>query len=390
MAPDFTKPKQSFLPRRFSGLRSREKLEGEYLKYGMVFSTLILTGCSGFVPTRAPSVPPQIVNAWGNSQTQGYGLLGCSNLTCHPEAAWPAVMAVINGWTLNNQAYGASNCADLSYAGTSQSLWDVKVDAASKNIYGHFRNDQVQYGQAYIAYARGCIEAQTAWLAIPEADKTRAAGTGCVKTGTWVDGDPNSAASYTSTAGATMTCTVTGSTIYFAAARRYNSSATFTVSVDGVKAVDPDTGITIFSQAMVFPGISGFPVNQTILANLIRVPSTNATHKVVYTCVDPAGDVCLGFYTAAVGAGETPVVYSLSTIYNAPGEQTGNMDAPTTDLYHAAWLAMVAELTGDGLNIIPIDATIPAVYNSATQSQDDGIHENVLGHASIGAHAAAQ
>jgi hypothetical protein len=39
---------------------------------------------------------------------------------------------------------------------------------------------------------------------------------------------------------------------------------------------------------------------------------------------------------------------------------------------------------------IPIDATIPTVYNSATQSQDDGIHENVLGHVSIGAHAAAQ
>jgi hypothetical protein len=366
------------------------KLEGEYLKYGMVFSTLILTGCSGFVPTRAPSVPPQIVNAWGNSQTQGYGLQGCSILTCHPETAWPAVMAVINGWTLNNQAYGASNCADLSYAGTSQSLWDVKVDAVSKNIYGHFRNDQARYGQAYIAYARGCIEAQTAWLAIPEADKTRAAGTGCVKTGTWVDGNPNSAASYTSTAGATMTCTVTGSTIYFAAARQYNSSATFTVSVDGVKAVDPDSGITIFSQADVFPGGSGLPVNQKILANLIRVSSTNATHKVVYTCVDPAGDVCLAFYTAAVGAVETPVVYSLSTIYNAPAEQTGNMDAPTTDLYHAVWLAMVAELTGDGLNIIPIDATIPAVYNSATQSQDDGVHENVLGHASIGAHAAAQ
>jgi hypothetical protein len=187
-----------------------------------------------------------------------------------------------------------------------------------------------------------------------------------------------------------MTCTVTGSTIYFAAARQYNSSATFTVSVDGVKAVDPDSGITIFSQAMVFPGVSGLPVNQTILANLIRVPSSNATHKVVYTCVDPAGDACLAFYTAAVGAVETPVVYSLSTIYNAPAEQTGNMDAPTTDLYHTAWLAMVAELTGDGLNIIPIDATIPAVYNSATQSQDDGIHENVLGHASIGAHAAAQ
>jgi hypothetical protein len=366
------------------------KLGGEYLKYGIIFSTLILTGCSGFAPTRAPVVPPQIVNAWGNSQTQGYGLQGCSILTCHPESAWPAVMAIINGWTLNNQAYGGSNCADLSYTGTSQSLWDVKVDAASKNIYGHFRNDQAEFGQAYIAYARGCIEAQTAWLAIPEADKTRAAGTGCVKTGTWVDGNPNSAASFTRTAGATMTCTVTGSTIYFVAARQYNSPATFTVSVDGVKAVDPDSGSTIFSQAMGFPGVSGLPVNQTILENLIRVPSTNATHKVVYTCVDPAGDKCLAFYTAAVGAVQTPVVYSLSTMYNSPAEQTGNLDAPTTDFYHAAWLAMVAELTGDGLNIIPIDATLPAVYNAARQSQDDGIHENVLGHASIGAHAAAQ
>ena len=94
-------------------------------------------------------------------------------------------MGVMKGWTLNNQAYGSSNCADLSYAGTSESLWDVKVDAASKNIYGHFRNDQARYGQAYIAYARGCIEAQTARLAVPDAGKTGAAGAGCVKTGMW-------------------------------------------------------------------------------------------------------------------------------------------------------------------------------------------------------------
>ena len=66
------------------------------------------------------------------------------------------------------------------------------------------------------------------------------------------------------------------------------------------------------------------------------------------------------------------------------------MDAPTTDLYHATWLAMVAELTGDGLNIIPIDATIPTVYDSATESQEDGVHENVIGHASIGAYAATR
>jgi hypothetical protein len=160
--------------------------------------------------------------------------------------------------------------------------------------------------------------------------------------------------------------------------------------VDGVKAVDPESGNAIFSQTDGFLGFTGLPVNQTILANLIRVPSTSATHKVVYTCVDPAGDECLAFYTAAVGTMETPVVYSLSNIYNAPAEQTGNMDQPTTELYHAVWLAMVAELTGDGLNIIPVDATLPEVYNSAKQSQDDGIHENVLGHASIGAHAAAQ
>ncbi len=342
------------------------------------------------MPTRPLSEPPQIVNAWGNSQTQGYGLKGCFSLTCHPAAAWPAVLAIMKGWTLNNQAYGASNCADLSFAGTSQSLWDVKVDGNSRNIYGHFRNDQAQYGAAYIAYARGCVEAQTAWLAIPEAGKTRAAGSGCVKTGTWIDGYPNSAASYANTAGATMTCTVTGSTIYLAAARRHNSSARFTVSVDGIEALDPDSGTTIFSQTMVFPGLYGLPVNQTILPNLIRVASTNATHTVVYTCIDPAGDGCLVFYTAAVGAVQTPVVYSLPTLYNAPAEQKGYMDAATTDLYHASWIAMVAELTGDGLNIVPIDATLPAIYNSGKQSQEDGVHENLLGHASIAAHAAAE
>ena len=143
---------------------------------------------------------------------------------------------------------------------------------------------------------------------------------------------------------------------------------------------------------MVFPGLYGLPINQTILPNLIRVPSTNATHTVVYTCIDPAGDVCLAFYTAAVGAVQTPVVYSLPTLYNAPAEQKGYMDAATTDLLcHTAWLAMVAELTGDGLNIVPIDATLPAIYNSGKQSQrEDGVHQNAFGHASIAGHAAAE
>jgi hypothetical protein len=360
------------------------------LRYLIAFGILSLTGCSGFVATRAPLVPTQIVNAWGNSQTQGYGLKGCSNLVCHPVTAWPAVMAVINGWSVNNQAYGGSNCADLIYAGTSQSLWDEKIDDASRNAYGHFRNDQAQYGKAYVAYARGCVEAQTAWLAIPEPDKTRAAGNGCVKTGAWVDGDPDSAASYTSTPGATMTCSLTGSAIYVAAAREHNSSAVFSVSVDGGKAVDPESGTTAFSQAMVFPGLSGLPVSQSILANLIRVPAPQGTHTVVYTCVDPAGGRCLVFYAAGVGAVQHAAVYSLSPIYNAPAEQTGTLDAPTTELYHAAWLAMVAELTGDGLHVIPIDATNPTIYNAARQAQDDGVHENVLGHAFIGAYAASQ
>ena len=132
------------------------------------------------------------------------------------------------------------------------------------------------------------------------------------------------------------------------------------------------------------------PVNQKILTYFIRVPAANEIHTVVYTCVDPAGGACLAFYTAAVGAAQVPVVYSLSPLYNAPAEQTGNLDAATTELYHTAWLAMVAELKGDGLNVIPIDATIPSVYNSAKEAQDDGIHENEFGHASIGAYAAAQ
>src|SRR6185312_5969794 len=33
----------------------------------------------------------QTLYAWGNSQTQGFGLPGCTTLTCHPDTAWPAV-----------------------------------------------------------------------------------------------------------------------------------------------------------------------------------------------------------------------------------------------------------------------------------------------------------
>lgn len=334
----------------------------------------------------------QTLYAWGNSQTAGYNLSDCTNLTCESIYAWPSVFAQTMGWTVNNQAVSSSDCADLSFQGHSLSLWDLHIDTESRNVYAHFRNDQSQYGPLpyRVDFGRGCIEAQTAWLAIPESGKTRAYGN-TNRTGTWTDGFPNSAASETATAGATMTFYVTGKTVYIATARIANNATTqYTVAVDGKLVYDPTTKSTTFAQDLDVGVVPGLPVSEQFIQNLIRVPGLpNGLHQIVYTCVTPSTSDCMVFFAAGVNPDNStangPFVYSLSPIYNAPAEQTGYMSSGTTSIYYDEWRRIISELDGDGLQVIGLDATNPNVYNSGTQSQADGIHPTQAGHASIAA-----
>lgn len=290
-------------------------------------------------------------------------------------------MAAAKGWTVDNQAASGSLCSDLTTIGAYESLWDLKIDSDSVDIYAQFHNEQAQYGPLpyHVAYARNCIEAQTAWLAIPENGKIRAINA-VQGGGNWVAG-PNSSSALTTTAGANLTFSVTGKTVYLATARVTNTTtAIYTVNVDGNLLVDPDTGSTQFNQ-----------VNDagSTMANFIRVGGTqNMTHTIVYTCIDPGGSGCLVFYAAGVGGGQIPLVYSLSPVPNASWNTQYNFDPATSALYRNAWLDLVTELQSDGLNIIPVDAGDTTVYNPDTESQDDGVHENAAGHASIGAYAA--
>jgi hypothetical protein len=336
------------------------------------------------------------VYAWGNSQTQGFGISGCGTINCHPTTAWPQVFADAMGWTLNNQALGSSNCADLTYQGWSISLWDLSIDANSRNIYGHFRNDQLEYGPLpyRVAFVRGCIEAQTAWLAIPESEKVRADGAAVIDTGVWKAATLNSADSYTLSAGATKTFVVTGKVIYLATARVMNGGPThYTVSVDGNLIDDPITQSTTFTQDLDVAGVSGLPVNEDVIQNFIRVSGlANTQHTIVYTCTTPATAGCRVFYAAGINpdnsTGHQPLVLSLSPVYNQFRHRLGNMDSATTSLYHDEWKQMVLELEGDGLQVIGIDATDPNVYNSTTEVQSDGVHPDLAGHLSIGLAAA--
>jgi hypothetical protein len=355
---------------------------------------VLLTGCANGPISSFKSVPTEngpLVYAWGNSQTQGYGLAGCETLTCHPATAWPQFFANAMGWTLNNQAYGGSDCADLTYKGTSLSLWDLSIDSESINIYGHFRNDQSQYGALpyRIEFARGCIEAQTAWLALSESEKVRANGVGVVNTGLWMNATQNSTDSYTLSAGASKTFVVTGKNIYLVTARMLNGSPTrYTVSVDGNLVEDPISQSAIFDEDLDVAGSAGLPVNEDVIQNFIRVSGlANTQHMIVYTCMIPGSTGCHVFYAAGISPGNStaqrPVVYSLSPIYNQFRHRTGNMDSATTSLYHDEWILMVSELDGDGLKVIGIDATDPNVYNSLTEVQPDGVHPNLTGHISI-------
>jgi len=337
----------------------------------------------------------QTLFAWGNSQTQGIDpSQGCNTLTCHPPTAWPAVFAKNMGWTLNNQAYGSSNCADLTYQGTSLSMWDQIVTTSSRNIYGHFRNDQGQYGPLpyRVDFARGCIAAQTAWLAIPETGKKRANGGYHDRTGTWVDGSINSTTSKTLTAGATMTFFVAGKTAYLATARIFSSSqAKYTVSVDGVPVYDPTTQSYTFTQDLdVNGGGAGFPVSESIIPYMIRIPGlTNVTHGVTYTCVTPGTQGCLIFFAAGVGSDNStangPFVYSLSPVNNSTVQQAGFFFGTVTSTYDYEWARMLAEFNGDGLQVIGLDTLNLNVYNPDTDTQPDGVHPSVAGAAKLAA-----
>jgi hypothetical protein len=358
---------------------------------------LSLTGCgqapvSTFTRVITPDGPK--LYAWGNSQTQGYGLSGCNTLVCHPAYAWPQLFANAMGWTLDTQAYGSSDCADLTYSGTSLSLWDLQIDANSRNIYAHFRNDQSSYGPLpyRVAYARGCIEAQTAWLAIPESAKVRGNSSSTVNTGAWENATQNSAGSFSMTTGASKTFVVTGTTVYLATARMADGGSTrYTVSVDGNLVTDPATNSTTFDQNLDDAGIAGVPVNEGLIQNFIRVPGlSDVQHTIVYTCLVPSVTGCYVFYAAGVSAttnatASGPVVYSLSTVPNSFRNRSENMGISTTSLYHDAWVQMVAELDGDGLQVVGLDTTDPHVYNPTLESQPDGVHPSLTGHVSIAA-----
>ena len=345
----------------------------------------------------------EAVQAWGNSQTQGYGLPGCTTLTCHPTTAWPAVFTSKMGWTLDNQAYGSSDCADLSYQGTSESMWDGQITSGTKSIYGHFRNDQSQYanvtnGQEYV---RGCIEAEVAWLAIPEGsgNKFRANGGNAGTTGTWTYGNPNSATGYATTSGATMTFTVYGPNVFIAVARQYLSTSTYTITVDGTSVIDPISGTTTFSQSLPCPSVSGgncnpgFPVNENIMPYLVLLKGlSNTVHDIVYTCTTlDTAHPCLVFYAAASqldnATADGPTVYELSPIRNASSNQAGNMADAYTSEFFGLWEQIVNDLRGAGLQVVPVDALNPIVYNADSESQADGIHPNTTGHAAIAADA---
>jgi hypothetical protein len=377
-----------------------EKKPGRKRTVVFLFVLIFLTGCDPAVINSFKSVPTTdgpIIYAWGNSQTQGYGVAGCSTLICHSEYSWPQFFANTMGWTLENQAYGGTDCADLTYRGTSLSIWDMKIDASSLNIYGHFRNDQAQYGPLpyRVAYARGCIEAQTAWLAIPESNKIRGNSTLASNTGVWIEATQNSAGSYTLTAGATKTFTLTGTVIYLATARNVGGDSTmYTVAVDGNLVEDPISNSITFDQKLDVGGESGHPVNEFMIQNFIRVPNLgNAKHTIVYTCTNPSVSGCYIFYAAGVASGSStvdrPLVYSLSNLFNSFRMSSGTMTRAVTLIYYDQWKQMVSELSGDGLRVIGIDAINTKTYNPFNDSQPDGIHPNLDGHYRIAVAASA-
>lgn len=353
-----------------------------------IAASTAISAPNGFETT---NIGNQTVVAWGNSIAQGYNPPITTSITAHPPTAWPALFADRMGWSLNNQAYGSSNCADLSYMGTSESLWAQTITTGSINIYAHYLND---LGQAdggpnpgNMDVIRGCVQAEAAWLAIPETQKVRAsAGT---TTGSWTFNDINSSTAFATTNGATWSASVWGKIVYLVVYLQYGTGtpySQFTVSVDGNLITNPMTKSTTWANVLYCSNVvgghcnPGFPVNEDYTPYLIRVPNLqNVNHTVLLTCtnLNPSAPCRIG-YAAAVNsdnqsASAGPVVYFQSPEMPLASVQTGNWCSGCLDIGEKEWKVDVMTLRGDGLPIVPVDVANAAVVNPNDAAQWNAI-----------------
>lgn len=284
-------------------------------------------------------------NVFGNSITVGYGA----------SSPWVALRSAAKGWPFVSHAVNGAMVWDVA-----GSAYGVTVADDSRSIVALGTNDLRHWGASNIAKFQRAHRALIAWLAVPEAQKTR--GRSLAAAG-WGDTYAFGVGKVSSTLGAELSFPFDGDSLLVSSIAQVGNAGAFDVLIDGVvkasvscNAGVPATlnGATYGPQLDVITGLGAGP------------------HTAKIKVTSSSGNAYFEWAAAPTSSAKVEV-------YNTP-EQVG-ATATATAACNAAQAADVAFLQGVGLDILIAD------IHAAVGLSDmpDGTHPNDAGQAKIAA-----
>jgi lysophospholipase L1-like esterase len=353
-----------------------------------VFVAAIFVGCgsaggaggaagAGFPVTyRNPGTK---ATAFGDSITFGVGASA-------EQKRYPNIIAQAVGWTLTNKAISGSAIADQVPAIYSES---VEPDGNSVILTGY--NDMRHFGtdNEGIVFYRNALYPALAWLAIPERRKVRASDNNVTYLGPWAAFPAYGyLGRYATQRNASAAFTVDGTGIYICGMATYNSTGTFTASVDGVEKE------TRTCSASRTPG-GGSPYSPF----LVRIAGlADGPHAVVLTVTSDEGEVFFD-WAAGVGGAASPsakpnvfvgnTLRMRSSAYALGGQGIDAGSDAAVALFNATIRSVCADLVADGLGVYHVDASGSYDPNGPDVSPDL-VHPSDQGMAKIAAAFLAQ
>ena len=319
--------------------------------------------------TKGVTASPKLfvgAKAWGDSITVGTG-------ASRPSLAYISQESETVQVPFTNYAQSGACVWDQATAVYGQNL---AVNEAGQLMIG--TNDSRTYGTAVAndltVFKRGHA-ALLAWIATPEAYKTRANSASITYTSVWDAGTAYGGTwiRVTTVSGATATFTFFGPVLYLSTTRLGSSSAKGEVRIDGV-LVGTTSSIGLSAST---------PLGAYLGPSLYRFAGlANTTHTVVITVID--ANTSNAFFLEWFSAPSN--VTRFVNLINIPRMTGGSTADAKTTAYNAAILDNYTTMKADGLKLALADAF--AVIDPATDLAD-GLHPNDAGHTKIAAVASA-
>jgi hypothetical protein len=351
-------------------------------------------GCgSGSAGTSATPVP-QTLHAAGTSIPQGYLLASPST------QAYPAQVANRLGYLSDNRSLPGSNCMDIM--GSNSSAFVPEFNFAAPIADGSLwlfapgdnnANDTTLTTVAEDTYL-GCMRAAIVFAGLPDALWTRPSA--CTASSDWtaqntIVGAPALASH---TVGGTITCHLpAGQSVNVILDKQWINginlpNVPFSVSVDGVAAIDPVSNSATFN-TIAPNGTQG--VSATYAMYDVHVSGLSNTPHVVTVTVDAGGDGAnsLMFFGAAsvasasFSASSPRVVWPSPIQYTAQGYQSNGTSLVAKTTYDNLEAQVVQQMAADGFNVIHVELMTNAAYNPALNADPDGIHPDLAGATTI-------